>query len=83
MTTENQTAATTPRLPTYRCSNRSCTAEAPDTGAIPTGWLGLRRYPGDREVKPTNLGVYCSLPCVIESAGLMQARLLHPSGDAA
>lgn len=63
--------ATDPRP--YRCANRSCGRE--ETGeTIPKGWFGVRQYPGDRELRAVNLGIYCSLSCLGAAVGAMQDR---------
>lgn len=57
----------------YRCANRPCGREETGT-TIPKGWLGVRQYTGDREIRPNNLGVYCSLVCLLEAVTDMAAR---------
>lgn len=60
----------------WTCSNRACgaTADAP-AGAIPKGWIGIRSYPGDREERPKNLGIFCSLICAGVAINAMRERV--------
>lgn len=57
----------------YRCANRSCGREETGT-TIPKGWFGVRQYPGDRELRPNNLGIYCSLTCLVETVTDIASR---------
>lgn len=76
MTTDQRTDAL---RPPYRCGNRSCNLEVPNDGSIPKGWFGLRQYPGDRDLRPLNLGVYHSLACLVAAVEDMLARLEVPA----
>lgn len=58
---------------TYRCASRSCGREVKGT-EIPKGWFGLRQYPGDRELRPTNLGIYCSIVCLADTVEDLRQR---------
>lgn len=57
----------------YRCANRPCGRQEAAL-AIPKGWMGLMQYPGDFELRPAKLGVFCSLDCLIEAAKGMRDR---------
>lgn len=62
---------TTDRQPRpWRCKFRRCGREAvsDETMAIPAGWIGVRQYPGNRDDRVRNIGVFCTVGCVV--AGL-------------
>lgn len=58
---------------TYRCANRPCGREETGT-TIPKGWFGLRQYPGDRDLRPSNFGLYCSIKCLGETVEDIRTR---------
>lgn len=64
----------------WKCSNRDCDAVCQtEDGAIPADWIGIRCYPGRREERPRNLGVFCGLDCAFVAVDAMRARRARAS----
>lgn len=60
----------------YRCRNRRCRkVDLSADGSIPQGWIGVKQYPGDRAMKPANIGLFCSTQCAGED--LLSIRTDH------